>query len=157
MDETLLGYVKKISKNLGNTHTFDIWEKDDIEQEVYLLMLQAVDEYDEKKGDDYMFYFNYIKNRLSNFRRDNYSNNKYKMGISDARSLELDIIDPIDGFIDNYKDIIDDRVDSSMRADYLRYREGVKIPHKRKVAIMAHIKDIIGRANRNEEISHGEC
>lgn len=149
-------YQKKIATSLSQKFKFGIWEADDIKQEIYFLILQAEPEFDEEKGDEFTFYFNYVKNRLMNFKRDNYSTNKYKMGIADARTIELDLIDNVDSYISNYKRIINDRVDSSFRADYLRYCEGVKIPHKRKVAVMDHIKEIVDRANRNEEIVYGE-
>lgn len=149
-------YQKKISTSLSQKFKFDIWEADDIKQEIYFLILQGESEFDEEKGDEFTFYFNYVKNRLMNFKRDNYSTNKYKMGIADARTIELDLIDSVDSYISNYKRIINDRVDSSFRADYLRYCEGIKIPHKRKVAVMDHIKEIVDRANRNEEIVYGE-
>jgi len=157
METRILEYIDYISKALTKTHVFDIWGNDDIKQEIYILMLQAQKEFDEKKGDEYTFYFNYIKNRLSNFRRDNYSINKYKMGISDAISLEFDVLTPTDTLVEKYKNMINDRVDSSMRADYLRYTEGVKISHKRKVAIINHIKEIVGRIQKNEELSYGEA
>lgn len=91
-----------------------------------------------------------------NFKRDNYSTNKFKMGIADAKTIELDLIENVDSYISKYKKIINDRVDSSFRADYLRYCEGVKIPHKRKVAVIGHIKEIVDRVSRNEEIVYGE-
>lgn len=155
-EEKLLDYINRIAKNLGPKLKFDIWDANDIKQEIFFLMKQAEDEFDPSKGDEFTFYFSYVKNRLFNFKRDNYSTNKFKMGIADARSIELDLIDNIDNYISNYQGLINDRVDSSFRADYLRYCEGVKIPHKRKVAIMFHIKDIIDRAYKNEEFVYGE-
>jgi|JI9StandDraft_1071089.scaffolds.fasta_scaffold293025_2 hypothetical protein len=155
-EQKILQYQKKISKSLSNKFKFDIWEADDIKQEIYFLILQAEPEFDRARGDEYTFYFNYVRNRLMNFKRDNYSTNKFKMGIADARTIELDLIENIDNYISKYKKIINDRVDSSFRADYLRYCEGVKLPHKRKVAILFHIEEIINRANKREEIVYGE-
>ena len=153
MEQKILDFVDKISLNLSKTFKFDIWESDDIKQEVYFLMIEAQNEFDPDRGDEYTFYFNYIKNRLMNFKRDNYSTNQYKMGILDAKSLDLDIIENIDQFIGQYKEIINSRIDSSFRADYLRYCEGIKIPHKRKNLILNHMREIIQRSIKNEEIS----
>lgn len=152
----MLEYIQRIAKNLGPKFKFDIWEANDIRQEIYFLMIQAEPEFDEAKGDEFTFYFNYIKNRLMNFKRDNYSTNRFKMGIADARSIELDLVDNIDNYINKFKSIIHERVDASLRADYLRYCEGVKLPHKRKVSILEHIKGIVDRARKNEEIVYGE-
>lgn len=153
MEDRIFKFIKKISINLSKTFKFDIWEADDIEQEIYLLMVEAQKEFNPNKGDEYTFYFNYIKNRLINFKRDNYSTNKYKMGILDAKSLDLDIVEDVDKFVGKYKDMIGDRVDSSFRADYLRYCEGVKIPHKRKILVLNHMREIVERSIKNEEIS----
>lgn len=153
MEDRILEFVKKISLNLGKSFKFDIWEPDDIEQEVYFLMIEAQKEFDSSRGDEYMFYFNYIKNRLINFKRDNYSNNKLKMSISDARSLDFDVVDNIDKFIDEYKKIINIRIDPRLRADYLRYCEGVKISYKRKALVVNNIMEIINRSIKNEEVS----
>jgi hypothetical protein len=75
------------------------------------------------------------------------------MNIADAVTLEGDIIQNIDMFMEKYKSLINGRIDASMRADYLRYCEGVKISHKRKWAVLNHIKEIVERAIKNEEIS----
>ena len=157
MDQRILDFVDKISLNLAKTFKFDIWDSDDIKQEVYFLMIEAQKEFDASRGDEYTFYFNYIKNRLMNFKRDKYSTNKFKMGILDAKSLDLDIVEDVDQFVSQYKDIINSRISPSFRADYLRYCEGVKMPHKRKILILQHMKEIIYRSLKNEEISYEEC
>lgn len=154
MEDKILGYIENIAKRLGQTHRFDIYDQDDIKQEIYFLVVQAQEEFNEDRGDEYTFYFNYVKNRLSNFRRDNYSHNVYKMGISNAASLEGDVVQAVDSFIESYRTIIDNRVDASFRADYLRYKEGVKLSHKRKIAVINHIKEIVERARKNEEVSY---
>jgi hypothetical protein len=154
MEEKLLNYTKKISTSLSKWCKFDIWEADDISQEIFLLVKEAELIYDESKCEnEYAFYFNFVKNRLINFKRDNYGTNRFKMNIADAVTLEGDIIQNIDMFMEKYKSLINSRVDASMRADYLRYCEGVKISHKRKWAVLNHIKEIIERAIKNEEIS----
>ena len=135
---------------------FDIYEADDIEQEIYFLVIEAEGQFDQSKGDEYTFYFNYVKNRLINLKRDKYSTNRHKMGIADACTLEGDVIHDIDKFIEKYRMLIDKRVDCTVRADYLRYCEGVKIPHKRKWIVLNHIKEIIDRIHRNEEVVYGE-
>ena len=155
-EEKLLDYINRIANNLGPKLKFDIWDANDIKQEIFFMVVQAEPEFDPSKGDEFTFYFSYVKNRLFNLKRDNYSKNKFKMGIADARTIELDLIENIDNYISNYKGLIESRVDASFRADYLRYCEGVKIPHKRKVAVMFHIKEIIDRANKNEEVVYGE-
>lgn len=151
-----MNYIDRIAMNLSSKLKFDIWEADDIKQEIYFLMLEAVKEYDPKRGDEYRFYFNFVKKRLINFKRDNYATNVFRKNIADACTLEGDIIEEHDNFLKKYQDLIDNRIDVNFRADYLRYKEGVKLPHKRKVAVLEHIKEIVQRAQINEEIKNDE-
>ena len=140
-----MSYTKKIAANLAKKMKFDIWGADDIEQEIYFLLLQAQPVYDPNKGDEFTFYFNFVKNRLKTFKRDNYSKNTYKMAISDAASLEYDIVQEFHNYLDGYLDVIDENIMAHVRADYLRFKEGVKIPYRNKDIVVQHIRDIIKR------------
>lgn len=149
----MLEYLDRIAKRLGPKLKFDVWGEDDIRQEIYILMLAAQKEYDPKKGEAYRFYFNFVSARLKNFRRDNYSSNPYRKAIADAGSLEMDVIESQNNFIRAHIDLIDERVDAKLRGDYLRWKEGVKLPHKRKNIIINHVKEIVGRIIKNEEVT----
>lgn len=150
MEQRKLDYIKRIAKNLAPKSEFDIYDKDDIEQEIYFLVCQAELIYDSDKGDEYTFYFNYAKNRISTLKRDKYGISVYKMQIADASSLDGDVeIVNLDIF-GAYKNTIDDKIPFNLRADYLRFIDGVKIPHRNKLILIDAIKEII-RLNRLEE------
>jgi hypothetical protein len=106
--------------------------------------------YDADKGDEYTFYFNYVKNRLSTLKRDKYGISVYKMQIADAIPLDGDIEIGIGDIFGSHKGIIDSKIPANIRADYLRFIEGVKIPHRNKLIVIDAIKEII-RVNRLEE------
>ena len=130
---------------------FDIWGADDIEQEIYFLILAASEKYDPSKIDnDYIFYYNFVRNRLNTFKRDNYHHNTYKKLIKDAITLECDPIEEIDLFIETYKDEIDGRMSAELREDYLKFKEGVKIPYRNKVILIDYIKSIVESINNGE-------
>jgi len=147
----MLSYTKRISRRLSQNLQFDIYDKDDIHQEIFILLLQAEKEYDPNKGDEYTFCFNYVQRRLLNLIRDKYTVNPAKKAIADAVSLEIDVPVDEDDITGRYINIINDHISSEFREDYLKFREGVKIPHRRKVMLIEHIKDIVGRAIRNGE------
>lgn len=88
---------------------------------------------------------------MLNLIRDKYTVNPVKKAIADAVSLEIDIPVGEGNFISDYTKIIDERISSEFRSDYLKFREGVKIPHRRKVMLVDHIKEIVERARKNEE------
>ena len=150
-----LDMIEQISRSLGKIYKFDMWDQDDIAQELYFLVEEAEPQYDEAKGDRYNFYFNYCKNRLSNFKRDNYGG-KRKRGILDAQTLTEETLEIEREDFSAYQKLIDERVDASLRADYLRFCQGVKLPHKRKKVVMTHIEEIVGRIQKNSEIVNGE-
>lgn len=143
MEQRKLEYIKKIAKNLGPKCEFDIYDKDDIEQETYFLVCQAESIYDPEKGDEYTFYFNYVKNRLSTLKRDKYGVSKFKMQIADAVTLEGDIIEPDEDILGPYRDIVDEKIPNNLRGDYLRFLEGIKIPHRDKLLLTEAVTEII--------------
>ena len=155
MEQRKLDYIKRIAKNLGPKSEFDIYDKDDIEQEIYFLVCQAELIYDSDKGDEYTFYFNYVKNRLSTLKRDKYGISMYKMQIADAIPLDGDIEVGLGDIFGPHKGIIDSKIPSNLRADYLRFIEGVKIPHRNKLVVIDMIKEII-RVNKLEIEEDGE-
>lgn len=150
MENRKIEYIKRISKNLGAKFEFDIYDKDDIEQEIYFLVAQAENTYDQEKGDEYTFFFNYVKNRLSTLKRDRYGISVYKMQIADASPIDGEIEIKEEDFFGRYKDIVDEKIQANLRADYLRFIEGVKIPHRSKLILIEAIKEII-RIYRLEE------
>ena len=153
MEQTkLLNYIDKISGILARKATFDIYDEDDIKQEIYFLILRAEESFDPDKGDEFTFYLNFAANRLKTFKRDKYALNKEKKDISDAASNAPESLDNIselnnefNDLMASYKSIIDDRIAANIRADYLRFKDGARIPHRNKQIIIEHIKEIIKR------------
>lgn len=154
MNQNKLNYIKRIAKNLAPKSTFDIYDKDDIEQEIYFLVAQAENTYNPEKGDEYTFFFNYVKNRLSTLKRDKYGISSHKMNIANAVSLDGEIEITYLDYFSEYKDIIDEKIPSHFREDYLRYVEGAKLPHRNKNMVIDAIKEII-RIYRLDEDGEG--
>lgn len=147
-----MNYIERISGILARKATFDIYDEDDIKQEIYFLILRAEEYFDADKGDEFTFYLNFAANRLKTFKRDRYGLNEDKKNISDAASNGPDSLDGItdltnefNELILTYRAIIDEKISANVRADYLRFKDGAKIPHRNKQIIIEHIKDIIRR------------
>lgn len=139
----LLNYINNIAAIVAKKSKFDIWDEDDIKQEIYFLMLKGETYFDPEKGDEFTFYLNFVAKRLKTFKRDKYAVNKEKQNIADAIPLEDDIVQEFEACISKYSSIIDEKIPASVRADYLRFKDGAKIPHRNKQIIIEHIKDII--------------
>lgn len=140
-----MSYIDRISAIIAKKSQFDIWDEDDIKQEIYFLMLKGETYFDPDKGDEFTFYLNFVAKRLKTLKRDKYCTNKEKMGIADAVPLEIDVEEEFHDYLRVYKTLIDDKIRADVRADYLRLKDGAKIPHRNKQIIIEHIKDIIGR------------
>ena len=148
MEQTkLLDYIQRISGTLARYSTFDIYDEDDIGQEIFFLMGQAEEVYDPAKGDEYAFYLNFVSNRLKNIKRDRYLNNSEKKNIADAESLgnEEDIEESSSANLFEYVEEIDKSIAANLRGDYLKFKEGAKLPHRNKHIIIQHIKEIVER------------
>lgn len=151
MEKNKLEYVERIANSLAKKSEFDIYDKDDIQQEIFFLVMQAESRYDKNKGDEYTFYFNYVKNRLSTLKRDKYGVNLYKMQIADAITLEGDVESLSQSPFLTYQNVIDEKIQANMRADYLRFIEGVKIPHRNKMLLIEAIQEIIRIYNKESD------
>ncbi len=62
---------KKISKSISSKFRFGYYEKEDIEQEVYILCVNALERYDSSQPLE-NFLWTHVKNRLCNLKRNKY-------------------------------------------------------------------------------------
>lgn len=135
--EKLLSYSERIKNSLAKSFKFDIYDQEDIGQEIFLLVMAASKVYDSSKIDDeYVFYFNYVRNRLINLKRDkcNDTNSRKKNILSAApidncppKEVEYDILEELQK--EEFRAIVDKKIGANVRADYLRYMEGIKLPY----------------------------
>lgn len=162
MQEKLLDYVDRISAILAKNAKFGIYDEDDIKQEIFILVHNAQPHYDAAKGDEFSFFFHYVKNRLVTLKRDNYANPtvanyKNKLKINNAgeineisrvgRNTDLDYLEEEDML----SSLVDSKIPASMRLIYLRLIEGVSIDWHDKLKVVNAIKNIL-KANNDKEI-----
>ena len=70
-EEQVVSTISKISSRLASKYTFPNYEADDISQEAFIIGMEALDRYDGVRPLE-NFLSIHIKNRLNNFKRDNY-------------------------------------------------------------------------------------
>jgi DNA-directed RNA polymerase specialized sigma subunit len=145
---------------------FDIYDEEDIKQEIYILLREAEGKYDPKKGDQFSFFYNFVKYRLKTFKRDNYINvvNKQsldKLKIHRAKQVREDSasVDNLDAETLNeseyFDKVVDMKIPAKMRMDYLRLLEGVEIAYHNKCKLLDSIK-IIVEANKQKQGDFGD-
>ena len=154
MNETLLlDHTQRIAAQLAKKHEFGIYDKDDITQEIYLLVRQAYPKFDEQKGNIDQFLYHYVSRRLLTLKRDKKAcprskNVETKMKINYPEELRPDskLIDNVHDLLDEYSDfisLVDKKIPANLRLRYLQLLEGVSINSIDRSKVIESIKMII--------------
>jgi DNA-directed RNA polymerase specialized sigma24 family protein len=148
--------ILEVTKRLSSSFTFAYFDKEDIEQEAFLMGMEALDRYDEARPLE-NFLFIHIKNRLKNFKRDKY----YRYDEGKAQKIQQNkknLLDPlnIDVLPLSYRDnkdeerdieeiynIIDRNLPNTMRNDYLRIKSGVQVNKNKRIEVIEEIQRIL--------------
>lgn len=154
-ESQVLDVMEKVISKTAAKYTFYGYTVDDIRQESYIICIEAMDRYDEKRPLENFLSVN-LSNRLKNFVRDNYfvsNTDQQRVKLIQPAQLDYeesligqeDNIDKLYETIDvrNYSTLIDIHLPSSMRMDYLKIINGVYITKQRKEEIIDYIKDNI--------------
>jgi DNA-directed RNA polymerase specialized sigma24 family protein len=78
MEPATLLIIEKIANRLAPKYTFGFYDLDDIKQEIFLLALDGIKQYDETRGTLGTFLFQFVNSRIKNFKRDNYFRAEFK-------------------------------------------------------------------------------
>ena len=172
-EQEVLAVIEKIANRYCHKFKFGYFTAEDIKQEAFIIAVDALDRYDETRPLE-NFLSSHVKNRLTNFKRDNYCrqqkedadikwelrNNAKKflmepLDISNIRDEqeknmrnENDFIEDI--FTREMFDLIDSELPVDLRSDYLRIKDGVYVPKPRRQQIYNEISKIINGENNEE-------
>ena len=175
-EEQVIETINKVVNRYAHKFKFGFYEADDIRQEAFIIAMEALDRYDENRPLE-NFLAVHVKNRLSNFKRDKFfrknpdlqnekseQRNNVKKFLMEPLNIELirdeheDNMKQMDSFIDRVDtaelfNLIDEYLDISFRADYLRILHGVYVPKPRREQIYKEIYTIFEehRENIDEE------
>jgi len=165
-EQQVLEIIERVASRYAHKFRFGYYTAEDIKQEAIIIGMEALKRYDEARPLE-NFLAVHIKNRLNNFKRDKYYRQTKKE--NDERTQMLNnskkfLMEPLDiDYIrdeeeDNMKvffdevdlitvnemlELIDEELDISLRADYLRIRDDVYVPKQKREEIFARIKDIL--------------
>jgi DNA-directed RNA polymerase specialized sigma24 family protein len=146
MNETeLLRLTQYVANQLKSKFQFDIYDQDDIEQEIYFLILEAAKRFDEEKSTAEQFFYHFVRNRLITLKRDKYFNEnsaESKKLLYTATSLSMEVESPACFSNSNFLDIVDEKIVANLREDFLKLRDGVSIPHHSKQKVLAAMRVI---------------
>ncbi|MDC1324889.1 hypothetical protein N8257_00075 [Ulvibacter sp.] len=156
-EQEVVDTIAKVSERLSNKFTFAFYTAEDIQQEAFILGMEALERYDEGKPLE-NFLFVHIGNRLKNFKRDNYFRHdegkaekvqKRKRNLLEPANLEDFSVAKGDNDLtskisdEEILQLVKKNIPASMRADFLRMCAGVTLPKARRLEIMSTVRRIV--------------
>ena len=150
-EQQVVDQINVVVNRMSALYTFHGYDIEDIKQEAFIICMDALDRYDQKRPLE-NFLAVHLSNRLKNFVRDNF----YVKGEDDKKRVlkpsslsNEDLIlteEPVyDNNIDakNMQLIIDRKLPPEYRADYLKIINDVYVPKKRREEIIAIIMELL--------------
>lgn len=156
-EEQVIAIIYKISSRLASKFTFPNVDEDDIQQEAFIIAMDAMDRYDEGRPLE-NFLSIHIKNRLMNFKRDHY----YRPDEGKAEKIQQGkkkLLDaqPVDNITNSLLDTeasnsldsrelleyIDRNLPSNMRGDYLRFRNDQSLTKTKRAKLLQELRAIV--------------
>ena len=150
--EETVDKINLVVDRIAPKYTFSGYDVNDIKQEAFIICIEALERYDQNRPLENFLSVN-LSNRLKNFVRDNFGNAKdvEKKKISSPTTIthdyhnilsyEEDINAKVQ--IDEIKEKIDRELDSSYRADYLKFINNITIPKPRRDQLIEILKEIV--------------
>jgi DNA-directed RNA polymerase specialized sigma24 family protein len=143
---------------------FDIYDGDDMAQEIFLICAELTKKYDESKGAYFPYLLGAARNKVISFVRKHYGNvhsGNYndRIAIRKTRDIsKLEILDDSVGddyLVERYSDYINANIPAGYREDFLKMREGIKISYPRRSEILEYIKNCMNIVDEASEIDNG--
>lgn len=155
--DQVIEQINIVVNRIAPKYTFGTYGVDDIKQEAFIICMDALTRYDQKRPLE-NFLSVHLSNRLKNFVRDNYytKDEEEKKRVLKPKYISKEDIIYYDHNYDNkleasnLKQIIDTHLPSEYRADYLKMINDVYIPKKKREELLSLIKHIL-ETYTNEE------
>ena len=155
--------IEKVCNRIAPRYTFYGYTLDDIKQESFIICMEALSRYDNKRPLENFLSVN-LSNRLKNFVRDNHfihNDNGDRVKILKPAQLDHEnaIVDEEEKFSvtieaienKNMAEIVNSKMPANVRLDYLRMINDVYITKQRKEEIIEIINEILQEHGYNEE------
>lgn len=156
-EEQVVSVIYKISSRLASKYTFPNYEEEDIAQEAFIIGMEAMSRYDEVRPLE-NFLSIHIKNRLMNFKRDNYyrpdDGKAEKIQQGKKKLLDAQSMDDMKNLLlaaqssDNLEtkeliEYIDSNLPINLRADYLRFRNDQPLTKTKRAKLIEELRVIM--------------
>lgn len=157
-EQFIINVITKISKRLAPKYVFAGYDVEDIEQEAFMIGVLGLEKYDPSRPLE-NFMYTHINNRLKTFKRDNYYRMDYGSPAQKIQDRKKSLLEPVpldaifsacysdhtleEAHINETLELIDKKLPSHLRRDYLKLQSNSFIPKVRKAQIIEVIEKII--------------
>lgn len=160
-EQQVVDQINIVVNRIASKYTFYGYEVDDIKQEAFIICMDALERYDNKRPLE-NFLSVHLSNRLKNFIRDNYytKDEEEKKKVFKPKSLSSEDYVPqspvarldSDDILDakNIQSILDRYLPSCYRSDYLKLINDVYVPKKKREELVEIIKELVERYGNEE-------
>jgi len=157
--------ITKVAKRLAPKYVFAGYDVEDIEQEAFLIGVAGLAKYEPSRPLE-NFMYTHINNRLKTFKRDNFYRMDYGSSAQKIQDRKKNLLEPVsidclygvcvsdqtlgEAYIREMLELIDRKLPSNLRRDYLKLQSNSPLPKGRKAKIVEVIELIIN-GEFNEE------
>lgn len=157
-EQQVYSIITKIAKRLAPKYVFSGYEVEDIEQEAFLIGIAGLEKYDPSRPLENFMHI-HINNRLKTFKRDNYYRLDYGSEAQKIQDRKKNLLEPVsldnvysicssdqtinDAYTKEILDLIDRKLPSHLRRDYLKLQSNSPLPKNRRAHIISVIEGII--------------
>ena len=120
---------------------FSFMTEEDIGQEALIIACQIYDNWDKVRSLEFFLMYA-VSKRLISLSRGYYKNQEKKSVLDFSEILEHPTVE-YDQVTPDLVDYILDNLSVSMRADYLRWANGVSLPSARRAALIKTVKELV--------------
>lgn len=149
--EEVLDKINLVVNRISPKYTFHGYDLDDIKQEAFMICMDALDRYDQKRPLENFLSVN-LSNRLKNFIRDNHyiGQDEKKRNVLCPQQLAYEASIPqeelcLDEKVDfsQIQKVINEHLPAEYRGDYLKMLNDVYVSKKRREQVVQIIKELI--------------
>lgn len=152
-EEEVFTQIEKVCDRIAPRYTFYGYAINDIKQESFIICMEALSRYDNKRPLENFLSVN-LSNRLKNFVRDNhfiYNDNGDRVKVLKPAQLEHEtsIVDDkweisYDSLeLKNMSKTVDEKIPAALRMDYLKLINDVYVTKQRREEIIGIIQEIL--------------
>ena len=150
LTEEQIKIIEDVMGILNKEITFDIYDEDDMAQEIFLICAKLTETYDESKGAYFPYLLGATRNRVISFIRKHYGNmnsNNYQDRIAIRKTSDINDVFVLEEkrdteeLVEKYAQYISDNITPALREDFMKMREGIKLPYPRRTEILEYIRN----------------